>query len=110
MDSLTSILTPIHREGYRYILMFAAAAFILFFLWEPLGWIGVVLTLWCVYFFRDPERVTPRREGIVVSPADGVISLISNAVPPPELGLDLPPYCEIEPKVGRLIGTHSGRP
>ena len=87
MDSLTSILTPIHREGYRYILMFAAAAFILFFLWEPLGWIGVVLTLWCVYFFRDPERFTPRREGIVVSPADGVISLISNAVPPPELGL-----------------------
>ncbi len=87
MDNLTSILTPIHREGYRYILMFAAAAFILFFLWEPLGWLGLVLTLWCVYFFRDPERVTPRREGIVVSPADGIVSLISEAVPPPELGL-----------------------
>ncbi|MDE1172800.1 MAG: phosphatidylserine decarboxylase [Parvibaculaceae bacterium] len=87
MDNLTSILTPIHREGYRYILMFAAAAFILFFLWTPLGWAGVVLTLWCVYFFRDPERVTPRREGIVVSPADGIVSLISEAVPPPELGL-----------------------
>src|SRR4051794_6900069 len=51
----------IHREGYPFIAGFAVATLILFLLWEPLGWIGVVLTLWCVWFFRDPDRITPRR-------------------------------------------------
>ena len=60
-------------------------------MWEPLGWIGVGLTVWCYYFFRDPERVTPDRPGLVVSPADGIVSLIEPAVPPAELGMaDMP--------------------
>ena len=63
------------------------ASLILFWVWTPLGWIGTVLTAWCAYFFRDPPRVTPVREGLVVSPADGRVSLVVNAVPPPELGL-----------------------
>jgi phosphatidylserine decarboxylase len=85
--SIRSQLVPIHREGYPFIGLFALASLFLFWLWSPLGWIGTVLTVWCALFFRDPPRVTPVRDGIVVSPADGRISKIINAVPPPELGL-----------------------
>jgi phosphatidylserine decarboxylase len=85
--SIRSQLVPIHREGYPFIGMFALASLILFWIWAPLGWIGTVLTIWCVLFFRDPVRVTPVREGLVVSPADGRVSQIINAVPPRELGL-----------------------
>jgi phosphatidylserine decarboxylase len=87
MDAITSILTPIHREGHRWAVIFAAITIVLFMIWNPLGRIGVVLTLWCLYFFRDPDRVTPTREGLVISPADGVINLITEASPPEELGL-----------------------
>jgi phosphatidylserine decarboxylase len=87
MDTLTSVLVPIHREGHRWVIIFAAVTFVLFLIWQPLGWIGVVLTLWCLYFFRDPDRVTPQRDKLVISPADGVINLITEASPPPELGL-----------------------
>jgi phosphatidylserine decarboxylase len=90
MSVITSIraqLVPIHPEGYPFIGGFALASLVLFWFWSPLGWIGTVLTLWCCYFFRDPPRVTPVRDGLVVSPADGRISLITNAVPPKELEL-----------------------
>ncbi len=80
-------LAPINREGYPFIGGFALASLVLFWLWPPLGWLGVVATLWCVYFFRDPARVTPARDGVVVAPADGRISRIADAVPPEELEL-----------------------
>lgn len=86
-DMLSTIVKPIHREGYRFLAIFAAVTLILFLIWTPLGWLGVILTVWCYYFFRDPERVTPTRAGLLVSPADGVISLIEPAVPPAELGM-----------------------
>ena len=63
------------------------ASLFLFWLWSPLGWLGTIATVWCAYFFRDPERVTPVRDGIVVAPADGRVSRVANAVPPTELGL-----------------------
>jgi phosphatidylserine decarboxylase len=87
IKSIRSQLSPIHREGYPFIGGFALASLALFFLWAPLGWLATLATLWCVYFFRDPPRVTPAREGIVVAPADGRISRVANAVPPPELDL-----------------------
>jgi phosphatidylserine decarboxylase len=87
INSIRSQLAPIHREGYPFIGGFALLSLVLFLVWSPLGWIGTVMTLWCAYFFRDPVRVTPVREGIVVSPADGRVSQIVNASPPPELGL-----------------------
>jgi phosphatidylserine decarboxylase len=87
LASVRSQLAPVHREGVRFIGMFALASLFLFWLWSPLGWLGFLATLWCVYFFRDPARVTPIRDGIVVSPADGRVSLISNAIPPGELEL-----------------------
>jgi phosphatidylserine decarboxylase len=91
VTSVRAALVPVHREGYPFIGGFALVSLLLFWLWSPLGWIGVVATLWCAYFFRDPARVTPLRDGLVVSPADGVISMIVNAVPPPELGLSTTP-------------------
>src|SRR5437016_2636791 len=85
--SVRSQLAPVHREGLPFIGIFALASLFLFWLWSPLGWLGTMATLWCVYFFRDPARVTPIREGIVVSPADGRVSRITNALPPKELEL-----------------------
>jgi len=87
VNSIRSQLAPIHPEGYPFIGAFAGASLILCWLWTPLGWLGTLLTLWCAYFFRDPVRVTPVSERLVVSPADGRVSLVANAVPPPELAL-----------------------
>src|SRR5947199_7276763 len=87
LNSIRSQLAPINPEGYPFIGAFALASLILFWLWPPLGWLGTLLTLWCAYFFRDPVRVTPIAERLVVSPADGRVSLVTNAAPPPELGL-----------------------
>ena len=87
LNSIRSQLSPIHPEGYPFIGGFALASLLLFWLWPPAGWLGTLATVWCAYFFRDPARVTPTREGIVVAPADGRISRIGNAPPPPELNL-----------------------
>lgn len=84
---LSTFIKPMHREGYKFVAIFAAVSFVLYLLWEPLGLIGLCLTVWCYYFFRDPQRVTPVREGLIISPADGVVSMIQPAVPPEELGL-----------------------
>jgi len=95
MDAIASVLTPIHREGYRFVAIFAVGTLVLFWFAEWLGWIGVVLTLWCAYFFRDPVRYTPTRKGLVISPADGVVQSIEQAAPPPELGMGEAPMTRI---------------
>ena len=95
-QSVSQVLVPIHREGYRFVAIFAAVALVLFWLhWTPLAWLAVVLTVWCAYFFRDPERVTPLRGGLVISPADGRVSAIVEVVPPPELDLPREPVTRI---------------
>ena len=94
-DSIRSQVVPITPEGYPFIGAFAVVTLALFWLWSPLGWLGTLLTIWCVYFFRDPPRVTPVRDGLVVSPADGRISQITTAPPPHELGLGDAPVLRI---------------
>ena len=85
---LNTFIKPMHREGIKFIIIFSVTSLILFFIYIPLGWVGIGLTIWCYYFFRDPKRTTPVRDGLLVSPADGVISLIEKTMPPPELDIE----------------------
>lgn len=87
VDSIQKVFVPIHKEGWPFIGIFALVTIVLGMIWEPLFFVGLVLTAWCTYFFRDPERTTPLDDDIVVSPADGVVSAIGPVVPPEELGL-----------------------
>ena len=87
VNSIRSQMVPISPEGYPFIGIFALVTVFLFWVWTPLGWAGTVLTIWCVLFFRDPPRVTPMRDGVIVAPADGMISMVTSAAPPRELGL-----------------------
>jgi phosphatidylserine decarboxylase len=87
VNLLSAVVKPVHREGYRFIGLFALATVVLFLVSDVAGAVGLGLTVWCYYFFRDPPRVVPVREGLIVSPADGVVSGIGPALPPPELGV-----------------------
>jgi phosphatidylserine decarboxylase len=94
-DSVRAQIVPITPEGYPFIGAFALASLVLFWIWPPLGWLGTLATIWCAYFFRDPPRVTPVRDGLVVSPADGRVNQITTAAPPHELGLGSTPMLRI---------------
>lgn len=87
VDTVKNTFVPIHREGWPFIAIFAGIAILLGLVSTSLFWIGVILTAWCTYFFRDPQRVTPVDDKLVISPADGIVSAVGPAVPPRELGL-----------------------
>lgn len=81
-----TLFIPINPAGWPFIAGFAVASALLGLWLEPLGWIGLVLTIWCLYFFRDPNRVIPTREGLVVSPGCGrVVAVVTDQKLPPEL-------------------------
>jgi phosphatidylserine decarboxylase len=90
-----SVSARLHPEGTPFVLASALVTLLLGWLWMPLGILGVVVTLWMAYFFRDPDRVTPVRPGLVISPADGEVSLIMEAAPPAELGMGTAPLPRI---------------
>jgi phosphatidylserine decarboxylase len=92
---IKDVLVPINRAGWPFIAIFALIATGLWYWYFPAGILGCVLTLWCMYFFRDPERITPTREGLVICPADGVVQSVVMAVPPAELDLGSAPKCRI---------------
>jgi phosphatidylserine decarboxylase len=92
---LRNFLAPIHPDGWKFIGIAVVLTVILFLIWTPLGWIGVLATAWCTYFFRDPWRVTPTRPGLVISPADGLVVSVGPAVPPAELGMGAEPMTRI---------------
>jgi len=95
VNSIRSQFVPITPEGYPFIGAFALVSLILFWVWTPLGWLGTLATAWCAYFFRDPPRVTPVRDGLVVSPADGRVSQVTTVAPPTELGLGDTPMTRV---------------
>jgi phosphatidylserine decarboxylase len=112
-------VSPIHREGWYFALAAAGVTFLLTLLHPNLGWLGAVITAWVIYFFRDPERVTPVREGLVISPADGMILFVGPAVPPAELSLEEGSWTKISiflnifdvhinriPMDGEIIASH----
>ena len=78
----------VQREGGPFILIFGIITLVFFSLAQWLGWIGLILTVWCIYFFRDPDRVTPTDPKLVISPADGVIQAVIESLPPGELGME----------------------
>jgi phosphatidylserine decarboxylase len=85
----------IHPEGWRFIGIFAVVAFVFFYIAQPLGWIGMILTGWCAYFFRNPKRITPTQQGLMVSPADGIVCGIKKMVPPTEFDMGKEPHLRI---------------
>ena len=87
VETIKSVMVPVHPAGWMFIAIFAVVSFALKLIWMPLGWIGLIVTAWCVYFFRNPDRITPMREGLIVSPADGVVQKIVKCAPPAELEL-----------------------
>lgn len=86
-ETITSGLAPVHRDGHKFLAIGLGLTLLFFILWPPLGWLLALATAYVAYFFRDPDRVTPLREGLVIAPADGKIQLIERLRPPAELGL-----------------------
>jgi len=95
VDSVTKAMVPIHREGWPFIAIALVATLVIGYFVSPLFWIGLFLTGWVCYFFRDPQRATPVGDGLVVSPADGVVSLVGLARPPAELELGTEPLMRV---------------
>jgi phosphatidylserine decarboxylase len=95
VNSLRTVIIPVNREGYPFlagaVVVLVIGSWIAGWLFWPLA----ILTAWVAYFFRDPPRVTPLREGLVVAPADGTVTQVANALPPAELGLATRPLLRV---------------
>lgn len=91
----STFIKPMHPEGIRFVAIFAAITVVLWLISDFLGLVGLGLTIWCYYFFRDPERVPPNRDDLVLSPADGIVSIIEPAVPSAELGMPDEPLTRV---------------
>ena len=93
LDSIkTSVLTPIHPAGIPFIAIFFILAIVVGWIWSPLYYVGFTLTLWCIYFFRNPSRTTPilsgsNKNNLIISPADGTVIEISKITPAEDIGL-----------------------
>ncbi len=95
IETIRRTLVPIHKEGYPFILIGIVLTVLAGYFSQFFGWIFLILTLWVCYFFRDPERVVPVGDGLVVSPADGRVNLIATVLPPPELDLPQVPTLRV---------------
>jgi phosphatidylserine decarboxylase len=95
MEMLKIVMVPIHPAGWIFIAIAAFTSLVLGLFYPPLGWLGLVITLWMVYFFRDPERVTPQDDSLIISPADGVVQLITKVPPPAELDMGSEPVTRV---------------
>ena len=85
---IDKVFPPIHNEGYKFLVIFTVATIILYLISSFLGLIGLVLTIWCYYFFRDPERQSINSEEYLVSPADGEVIKVEEVDGPKELNLE----------------------
>tara|TARA_Y100001970_G_scaffold60843_1_gene77471 strand:+ start:1961 stop:2608 length:648 start_codon:yes stop_codon:yes gene_type:complete len=85
---LDKIFPKIHNEGYKFIVIFIFISIVLYFISGFLGFIGMILTIWCYYFFRDPNRISIENENYLTSPADGLVLQVLETNGPKELGLE----------------------
>jgi phosphatidylserine decarboxylase len=119
LDSIFGAFVPIHPDGYKFVAGAALATLLLFVVASPLGWLAAIGTAWCAYFFRDPERVTPTRKGLVTSAADGKVAAIADLPAPNELQLGRETLSRISvflsvfdvhivraPVAGRIVRSH----
>jgi phosphatidylserine decarboxylase len=81
-----TVMAPLHREGWKFVGGSLAAAVVLSLAWPPLGWLGLLVSGAVAFFFRDPKRVCPLREGLILAPADGIVSSIDEVEPSSEFG------------------------
>jgi len=95
LASIKSALAPPHKAGHPFIAGGVAALILGLLFWHILAWLGLIFTLFCLYFFRDPERVPPPRPTAILAPADGLVVLIDTALPPPELEMPAIPLPRI---------------
>ncbi|RCW43563.1 phosphatidylserine decarboxylase [Halopolyspora algeriensis] len=95
VELVRSTVPPMHPAGRPFVLGSAAATLLLRRLWRPAGVLGAIATAWCAWFFREPRRTTPSAPGIAVAPADGTVSHVEHAAPPPELGASDTPMIRI---------------
>ena len=98
LDSIkNSVFVPIHPSGLPFIIIFCLITLIIGWIWSPLFFIGLIFTLWCIYFFRNPERVIPKNidNNLVIAPADGKIIEIEEITPDEEIGLPKNKYIKI---------------
>lgn len=94
--SIINLLLPsVHPEGWRFIVIFSAITLLLALLWLPLAVPGTIVTILCLYFFRDPHRLTPHHANLLISPADGVVQMILKALPPSELSIESSPRMRV---------------
>ena len=85
---LDRIFPKIHSEGYKFLIIFGLVTIILYFIHGFLGFVGLVLTIWTYYFFRDPERISISDDNFLTSPADGLVLQVLDTNGPKELGLE----------------------
>ncbi|QND50034.1 phosphatidylserine decarboxylase [Rhizobium lusitanum] len=95
LNSVRNVIVPVHKEGYPFVAGFFVASLVLGWVFKPLFWIGLILTLWCAYFFRDPERMTAQDDDLAISPADGKVSGVQMVTPPAELNLGIEPMLRV---------------
>lgn len=95
LDTISRAFPPINREGWPFVAIALVLTLVLGMIWQPLFWILLAVSVWVAAFFRDPVRVTPEAEGLIVAPADGRVSQIGEVLPPPELGLPAEPMLRV---------------
>lgn len=95
LDTILDSFVPVHRDGHKFVAVGLGVTLLCFLLLPALGWIAALVTIWVMYFFRDPDRVTPLRDGLIVAPADGMVSMIETVAPPMELGMGAEPRVRV---------------
>ncbi len=95
LSQALALFSPVHKDGYKFVAIAAAATAVAFLLSGTLGLLGLAATMALIFFFRDPKRTVPARDGLVIAPADGTVIAIANAVPPAELGLGADPVLRV---------------
>src|SRR5262245_32718276 len=108
LDDIGHVLAPPHPAGRPFILGGLVAVMLGLLIGAWLAWLGVIFTLFCLFFFRDPERVRPDRPGAVVAPADGRVVSVIPAVPPAELGLGAMPRWRVSTSLS-VLNVHVNR-